>query len=80
MEKEIEKFNEHFGWTNKLCDYELKYRHDDDCMQSGCPYHIAKFSLNHVGDTYSISLDRQEIHLDGTEFALLLDFAKRLTE
>lgn len=75
---ETEQFNEHFGWSAKLSPYKLKYKHDDDCQMQGCPSHIAEFTLNHVTDTYSIKLDRQEIHLDGTEFALLLDFAKRL--
>lgn len=76
----MEKFNEHFGWLSKLSPYEVAYTHDQDCKQSGCPSHIAKFTLNHVTDTFTVELDGQTIHLDGTEFAMLLDFAKRLKE
>lgn len=77
--EEIEKFKEHFGWLNKLSPYKLEYTCDDDCKQWGCPGHIAEFKLWHVTDTFEIKFDHQTINLDGTQFAMLLDFAKRLT-
>jgi len=78
--EEIEKFDGHFSWLNKLSPYKLKYNCDEDCKQWGCPGHIAEFVLCHVTDTYQIVLDGQAIHLDGTQFAMLLDFAKRLND
>jgi len=78
MDKEIEKFNKHFSWCNKLCPYELKYTCDNDCEMSGCPSHIARFTLWHVTDTFEIELNGKTINLDGTQFAMILDFAKRL--
>jgi hypothetical protein len=80
MPEEIEKFKEHFSWIHKLHEYELEYTCDDDCVPQGCPGHIAKFKLWHVTDSFEIELHDQTIHLDGTQFAMILDFAKRLTK
>jgi|WetSurMetagenome_2_1015567.scaffolds.fasta_scaffold1499663_1 hypothetical protein len=75
----MKEFKKHFGWINKLSPYELKYTHSNDCKRWGCPSHIAKFTLNHAMDTFMIELAEETINLDGTEFAMILDFAERLT-
>lgn len=80
MAELTEEFKENFNWSNKICDYKLKYTCDDDCVRTGCFGHIAEFKLLHVTDTYEIVFRDQAIHLNGREFAMILDFAKRLTK
>jgi hypothetical protein len=76
----MEKYTKHFSWINKLAPYKLQYTCDDDCKMSGCPSHEAEFELYHVTDTYVIKFHNQEIHLDGVQFSMLLDFAERLNK
>ena len=33
-------------------EYTLKYRCNDDCRESGCPYHVAKMTYNSTVDTF----------------------------
>ncbi len=80
MKELIEEFRGNFNWSNKCCDYKLKYFCNDDCVRSGCPGHEVEFRLWHNTDTYEIVFHDQTIHLDGRRFAMILDFAKRLTE
>lgn len=68
-----------FNWLNKLAPYEETYRCSEDCKQSGCPTHIAKFKLNSVVDIFTIELHDKTITLDEAQMALILDFAERLT-
>jgi hypothetical protein len=78
MKTEIEKFDGHINWLNKLAPYKLEYKCTDDCKMSGCPSHIATFTIFHATDTFHIDFgDGSEIYLDGVKFAMLLDFTKR---
>lgn len=72
---------ERFFALNKLSPYSKTYSCDEDCQQQGCLGHVAKFEYHHVTDTYTINLgDGQKIHLDNSQFSLILDFARKLTK
>jgi hypothetical protein len=76
----IEKFTKSIGYSHKLAEYKLQYRCDSDCSVYGCPSHTATFTINHAVDTFTIDFgDGQIIHLDGTQYAMLLDFYNRFT-
>ena len=83
-EEIIERYKkslEYFNWLNKYSDYIKKYRCTDDCKQSGCPTHIATFSISHATDTYSIDWGKGEkSYFDNSQMALILQFAEKISD
>ena len=78
MAEDIEQFDKHIGWLNKLAPYKLKYRCSDDCQMAGCPSHIAEFEICHATDLYRIDFgDGTEIYLDGVKMAMIKEFMDR---
>lgn len=78
MNDEIEKFNKHIGWSQKLSPYKLEYRYSDDCKQSGCPSHIATLTISHATDTFHIDWgDGSNCAFDGVKMAIIQDFINR---
>ena len=64
---------------NKLVPCVYKYRHSEDCVQSGCPNHTATFTYHSVTDHYSIELgDGKSIVLDSEQMDMLHDWIERL--
>ncbi len=43
-------------------NHELKYRCNDDCLQSGCPSHIAKLQVQTTSDYYTFDNGHGSIH------------------
>lgn len=69
-----------FYALNDLSPYTIKYNCGEDCRMTGCPEHIAKLEYFSASDTYKIEFDGEVIYLDNKKFAIILDFAEKLTE
>lgn len=74
------KFRNSMPALNKISEYQVEYQHDDDCAFEGCPGHYATFKYSSTSETFSITLDNQEIGLDSVEMRLIWDYIKKLTE
>lgn len=77
MSEQIEDFNKHVSYLNKLAPYKLRYRCSEDCKVNGCPSHLAEFEINHTCDVFIIKFDDEVIYLDGVKMAMIKDFIER---
>lgn len=78
-EENIGNFRGHLTYLNKLSPYKLKYHCSEDCIPSGCPSHVATFTISHATDTFGIDFgDGREIWLDPVKMAMIKDFMNRM--
>lgn len=41
---------------------EKRFRHDNDCLMVGCPYHIMRIEYQTVSDAIKVMVDGEEIY------------------
>ena len=61
-----------------LVKRELKYRCYDDCMQSGCPSHVATLEFNSIVNTYEFKIGDKKYFLCEHDIKAMIDLIKSL--